>query len=82
MCVLWVAEIKYACMYVSLGVLVQTINENKKKKLLKSRQRLLRLPAQYAVQGLCNGRVSVRPSIRPSVYPVDRHLQLAAPAYR
>jgi len=32
------------------------------------------LPAQYAEQGLCNGRVSVR----PSVCPVDRQQQRRA----
>ena len=39
----------------------------------------LTLPARHAKQGLCNGRVSVRPSVRPSVCPVDRqHQQRAA----
>ena len=33
------------------------------------RRSLLTLPAEYAQQGLCNGRASVR----PSVCPIDRH---------
>ena len=32
----------------------------------------------YAVQGLCNGPVSVRPNVSPSVCPVGRQLALAA----
>jgi len=30
------------------------------------------------MQGLCNGRVSIRPSVRPSVSPVDRQQQRRA----
>jgi len=39
---------------------------------------LLTLPAKYAVPGLRNGRVSVR----PSVCPIDRHLPFAAACAR
>ena len=39
---------------------------------------LLTLPAKYAVQGLRNGRVSVR----PSVCPIDRHLPFATACAR
>ena len=41
----------------------------------------LTLPAYYALQGLCNGRVSVRPSVRPSV-PSIRQLPAPRTVYR
>ena len=60
----WITDIHFSFLIVSEnGTLKSTFHF---APTMKS-EWLLALPAQYAEQGLCNGRASVRPSVRLSV---------------